>query len=234
MGETVHHEPPCPLFQSPSSPNLIRALCSHLWSKFSLLIRVISTDDFYQANFVRINTFLTFRWILNVWFLRSVIQNPKPRASLKLMSSELLLSKREIGGDISRLKMIHTQAASPVQFERGVMFHSIDCCVLYIKTSVMTPGGVCPLGWLLGLGVITISSSSFPPRSVFSGNLWELFTSILFTRDKMLICWHFTGWGREGGEGRKTYVIYSFIIPRRMGSHLFTWLTCLGLITTHS
>lgn len=82
---------------------------SCLWSKFSLLIR----ETFSQANFLRINTFLTFRWILNVQFLRSFIQNPNPRPSLMLMRSELLLSKREIGGDSSRLKMIHRQQ-SPV------------------------------------------------------------------------------------------------------------------------
>lgn len=155
-----------------------------------------------------------------------------------LMRSELLLSKCEIGGDILRLKMIHRQQAL-FSLRGGLCFTALMgliCCVLYIKPlyPLMTPGRACPLWWLLGFGVITISSPPFPPRSVFSSNLWEVFTSILFTRDKMLICWHFTWWGREGGEGRKTYVIYSFIIPRRMGSHLFTWLTCLDLITTHS
>lgn len=154
-----------------------------------------------------------------------------------LMRSELLLLKREIGGDISRLKMIHRQQT--LFSLRGLYFTALMgliCCILYINPlyPLMTPGGAGPLGWLLGLGVTTISSPPFLPCSVFSSNLWELFTSILFTRDKMLICWHFTWRGREGGEGRKTYVIYSFIIPRRMGSHLFTWLTCLGLITTHS
>lgn len=68
---------PLSIFQCLSSPSIIHAVSFCLGSKFSLLIR----ETFSQANFfVRINTFLTFRWILNVWFLRSAIQNPQPQA----------------------------------------------------------------------------------------------------------------------------------------------------------
>lgn len=86
------------------------------------------------------------------------------------------------------------------------------CCVLHIKPlyPLMAPGGACPLGWLLGLGFVAISSSPLPPRSVFSCNLWKLFTSILFSRDKNanLLALHMV---RERRRGRKEDLCDLFI-----------------------
>lgn len=118
------------------------------------------------------------------------------------------------------------------------MFHSINTFLFWFAhtTSLFITGATrnVPMSDTFPVLVVISTSSPSLQRSVFQQPL-EMFTSILFTRDKMLIPRHFRWWGeKERKEGRETSVICSFIIPQCMGSHLFTWLTCLDLITTHS
>lgn len=224
-----------------SSSRTVCAACSQLWSEISSLTR----DVFSQENFVRINTFPTFGWIPNVWFLESVIKKPNKTQSQPDVNEIWIALFKAWNWQWYLKPENDTHAArgrgTCLVCERGRVtqhWHILFVVVLHIKPLylLMPQWGACPHWRLfLFLGIIITSFSQFLQCSVFSSNLWKLFISILFTRDKMLIPWHFKWWGeKEGKEGRKTYMIYSFIIPRHMGSHLFTWLTCLDLITTHS